>query len=306
MAFDRGLAEMKAGHFNAACPSIEESYHLDPQAGTLFTLAECEAKRGRIATAVTRYRDYLDLFAQLSGAEKSRQSTRAKIAAAKRAKLEPQIPRLTLLIPPDAPSELVVTCDGATVAEAALGTGLAVDAGEHLVTTQVRGGPVVERHIDIAIGAQKQILLAIQRPQSRAPEAATSAATTPTTPDETPKSTSDVRVGAYVLGGLGLAGLAAGAALGGLALGQRNLIDEHCPNRLCDPPGLNAVQSVKTYGLASTVGFVAGGALLAASTVMFFASSPTPSASTRSRGTSSALFISAGSAGAVVGLTGGF
>ena len=54
--FDRGVEQLEAGHFNRACPAIEKSYQLDPRPGTLFTLAECEAKRGRLATAVQRAR----------------------------------------------------------------------------------------------------------------------------------------------------------------------------------------------------------------------------------------------------------
>jgi hypothetical protein len=50
--FDRGIDQMEAGHYDKACPDIAESYRLDPQPGTLFTLAECEVKRGRLATAV--------------------------------------------------------------------------------------------------------------------------------------------------------------------------------------------------------------------------------------------------------------
>src|ERR1700733_10594176 len=64
-AFERGLAQMEAGRFDLGCPAVEESYKLDPRPGTLFTLAECEAKRGHLATAVRRYDDYLSLWSAL-------------------------------------------------------------------------------------------------------------------------------------------------------------------------------------------------------------------------------------------------
>src|SRR4051812_45897187 len=63
--FNQGLAEMEAAHYDKGCPAIEESYKLDPRAGTLFTLAECENRRGRLATAVARYEDYLSLYSRL-------------------------------------------------------------------------------------------------------------------------------------------------------------------------------------------------------------------------------------------------
>jgi hypothetical protein len=45
--FDKGVADMQAGHYSSGCPAIEESQELDPHPGTLFTLAECQAKWGR-------------------------------------------------------------------------------------------------------------------------------------------------------------------------------------------------------------------------------------------------------------------
>ena len=72
-SFQRGTAAMAAGRFDEACPAIEESYKLDPRPGTLFTLAECEAQRGRIATAVKRYQDYLAFYTALAPEKKKKQ-----------------------------------------------------------------------------------------------------------------------------------------------------------------------------------------------------------------------------------------
>src|SRR5262249_667778 len=90
--FSQGLAEMEAGHSEKGCPAIEESYRLDPRPGTLFTLAECENKRGRIATAVARYEDYLALVSRMPPAQQARQSVRVKIAKNQKATLGPQVP----------------------------------------------------------------------------------------------------------------------------------------------------------------------------------------------------------------------
>jgi len=45
---------MEAGNYAAGCPALAESQRLDPRAGTLFTLSQCEVQWGRVATAVTR------------------------------------------------------------------------------------------------------------------------------------------------------------------------------------------------------------------------------------------------------------
>jgi tetratricopeptide (TPR) repeat protein len=55
--FDQAIADMEAGRFDKACPAIKRSHKLEPLPGTLFALAECEAKRGALATAVQRYEE---------------------------------------------------------------------------------------------------------------------------------------------------------------------------------------------------------------------------------------------------------
>src|SRR5689334_12224252 len=109
--FERGLAEMNAGKYESGCPAIAESQRLDPRAGTLFTLAECEVKWGHIASAVAHYADYLTLFSRMPKDQQERQGQRPKIATSQKAALEPQVPTLTLVVPPDAPRGLVVKRD---------------------------------------------------------------------------------------------------------------------------------------------------------------------------------------------------
>src|SRR5690606_15567731 len=78
--FDKGVADMKAGRHETGCKAIAESQRLDPRPGTLFTLATCEAAWGRIATAVSRYGDYLAVYARLPDDKKAAQLERFKVA----------------------------------------------------------------------------------------------------------------------------------------------------------------------------------------------------------------------------------
>src|SRR4051812_33677422 len=87
--FDQGLADLEAGRFEQACPAIEQSYQLDPRPGTLFTLAECESQRGRLATAVTHYTDYLAVYKGLDAPRRTEHKERADVAAAEIASLRP-------------------------------------------------------------------------------------------------------------------------------------------------------------------------------------------------------------------------
>src|SRR3954471_19352248 len=166
--FNRGVADMKASKFETACPAIEESYRLDPRPGTLFALAECEAKRGRVATAVTRYGDYLSLFSRLPPDQQAKQKGRDKIASEKKAELIPSVPEITLTLPPDAPRGTVVKRDDAVLSEAALGVPLPIDPGEHVVTTQAPGGDLSETKVSIKKAEKQQIVLKVKSAPSTA------------------------------------------------------------------------------------------------------------------------------------------
>ena len=87
-----------------ACPDIAGSYKLDPYPGTLFAMAECEAAAGRIATAAAHYEEYLALYDSLSPDKKAKQGTRHRDSLAQKATLTPLVPKLTLVLPPNARS----------------------------------------------------------------------------------------------------------------------------------------------------------------------------------------------------------
>ena len=50
--FNKAIVDMDAGRYDAACPALTESHRLDPRSGTLFAVATCNAKAGKIATAL--------------------------------------------------------------------------------------------------------------------------------------------------------------------------------------------------------------------------------------------------------------
>lgn len=266
--FDAGVLQMEAGRYDQACPSIEHSYELDPRPGVLFTLAECQAKRGRIAAAVERYREYLALYDALPRAKKKLQTNRPKTARAELAALTPQVPKLVLELAPGVPRGAVVERDGRVVAAEALGTSIPVDPGDHVIRLSVPGGPLSEIHVKLARGESRSVVLAPPPPPAISPPG-----------HEARRGTSARRVSAFVTGGAGLAGLVLGGVMGGVALSKKGVVDGHCNvggvAEACDHDGKAAADTLHTFALASTVGFVAGGALAVASVVLF-ATEPAP------------------------------
>ncbi|XXX77200.1 hypothetical protein WMF30_00295 [Sorangium sp. So ce134] len=299
--FDRGLADMKAGRYETGCKALAESERLDPQPGTLFTLASCEARWGRVATAVTRFKDYMALFERMTRAEQARQGRRPKVAAQELDALSRRVPRLALSLPPDAPAGTVVKRDGHVLGDASLGVALPVDPGEHRISIEMPGGVVQEQRITIAEGESKEMVLDIKK---GAPPPTSGAREAP----------AGRRTALYVAGGVGAAGLALGGIMGALVLGRKGVIDQHCggaiqagDEKACDATGLDAANSANAMALVSTIGFGVGLAGLGAAAVLLWTepaqAGATTGASPRWLG---AGVLEAGPAGAVLGAKGRF
>jgi hypothetical protein len=278
--FYRGLSDMQAGHFETGCPALGESYRLDPRPGVLFTLAECEAKRGRIATAVSRYNDYLALFEYLSPELQAKQKGREKIAADKKAQLTPEIPELTLLLPPDAPRGTVVKRDDAVLSEATFGIALPTDPGTYVVSTQAPGGPVTELRLTLGKGEKKRITLQVKGSPSAAPSAAAPPPVSPSLAPPPDTGSSGRRTGAFVTGGVGIVGLILGGVMGGLALSAKRKADDHCVKLDCDAEGFQAVTRGRTFALVSSIGIGVGVAGVGVGAILLL-TAPSPKVASR-------------------------
>lgn len=263
--FDKGVAALEAKNYDEACPAIEESLKLDPYPGTLFTLAECEALRGRAAAAFKRYGEYLELYASMPRDKQLKQGNREKHAKTKRSELEKVVARATLALPEDAPAGTVVTRDGVPLADGEIGSPILLDPGEHVFSTQAPGGPATEQRVTLEKAEERTITLEVQ----------TATAAKVIGPAKPPSSgTSGRRVAAFVTGGAGVAGIGLGAVMGGLMLAQMDAIQAGCTDSgtgvaYCDEQGAQAGNDAKLFGAVATAGFAAGLALVGVGVVLF-------------------------------------
>ena len=305
--FNKGLSEMEAGRYESACPTLKESQRLDPRMGTLFTLAECEAKGGMVASAVAHYDEYLRLFSRLAPPQKATQSGREKVSAAQKAALSPQVPYVTLVVR-DAPTGTTVKWDDMVFNLPALGVPLPVNPGEHVVTTQVPGGASATTRVTVAKAERKQVELKVPQASggsvnpSPAPAvaASTTASASPapvSTEADAGTSNESRRILMYGAGGLGAAGLIVGSITGVLVLGKKGTIDDNCVDTRCTAAGKDPADSAQSLGLVSTIGFGVGIAGLATAAVLLL-TEPKPASTSR---TWSPL-VADRSGGVVVGL----
>jgi hypothetical protein len=125
--FERGRTLLAAGNYAEACAAFERSMEGDPQNGTLYNLANCYAKRGKVASAWRAYR---------SLAERDGNPKRREDAARRAGELEPGLPRLRLVATSPGWSAKL---DGDDVT-AALDGAVPVDPGEHILAATRSGG----------------------------------------------------------------------------------------------------------------------------------------------------------------------
>ncbi len=314
--FDRGLADMKAGRYETGCKAIAESQRLDPRAGTLFTLATCEAEWGHIATAFSRYGDYLAVYESLPAEKKPLQGDRPAVATEQRAKLGPDVPQLTLTLQKGAPAGTVVKRDGEIVGEAALGIALPVDPGEHVVTAVAPNGASIERRITLQKREKKDLTLdlgpAALAAKTSAPSHAETAMGSPPLPVDPPAAgPSGRRVATYVVGAAGIVGLVAGGVLGALTAVQKGTIDAHCgagigsqDDTACDKTGIDAAAAARGLGLGSTIALAAGGLAVGAAVVLLVTEPGRRKAGAQRGPWVSAGVLSAGPEGAHLGVRG--
>lgn len=258
--FDYGLSEMQAGRYATGCPSLAESYKLDPRPGVLFTLAECEKRWGKSATALANYEAYIAQFDRMSGEQKRQQVGRDSLAAAARDALRKEVPMLTVSLPASAPPGTIVQRDDETLGTPSLGVPLPVDPGEHVVVVRTPDGATADTHVTLAPGDHTQLTLELPKASPKAP--------LPSPPPPTPRS----RLPFYVAGGIGLTGIAVGIVSGILALTEKSSIDAGCGiggnAHMCTPAGKSAVDTGQTEALVSTIGFGVGLAGLGTAVVL--------------------------------------
>lgn len=252
------------GEYAKACPKFAESNRLDRGAGTLIHLADCYEKAHRSATAWATFRDAASAAQALGRADWQ------KLAAQRAATLEPKLAKLTVRVA--APGEKIeITRDAVPMTEASWNIPIPVDVGMYsIVATAPARKPFRTTvavandgdRIDVVIPRLEVEPTARTRSNEVAPRESTG---------------SSRRTLGVVLGGVGVAGLATGAVMGLVSLNKNNESKRECPTDgpCASEEAVRANESAKTFGLVSTVSFVAGAAALAGGAILYF-TAPSP------------------------------
>lgn len=247
--YQEALALAEKGDYAAACPKYDASQKADPALGTQFNLADCWEHIGLLASA---YGVFGTVERAARAAGKGNLATRAHDRGKA---LEPRVARLAIGV--RTLPELAVRVDGVDVPTAALGS-YPVDPGEHEVTATAPGRVPFRKKLTIASGAtavQIGELARVPPPAERRPARS-------------------YRIAGAAVGGAGVVALVLGAVAGSRALSKRNEARDVCgndePSQCHAESGVAIWGSASTAGTLSTIGFVAGGALVATGAALWF------------------------------------
>lgn len=271
---------MDAGRYDTACPALLRSYRMVPAARTLYDLASCEDKAGLTASAWAHYGEYVQSFDQLPADAQKEQRSFEAAAAARRAALEPSVPRLTVTLPPSAPFGTKVlrkSVQGATI-EIPVGVPLPIDPGEHVLTTETLGGKGKEQRITMQSAEKRSLVVQVDLGPKEPPPARYADEMPPLPlilpPEEKPASS--FRKAAYVLGGAGIAGLVIGIVGGAVVLSQKGTVADNCVDRYCNRKGQSAADTARVGGTLANVAFPVGLAMLTAGVGLYLAEPAPP------------------------------
>lgn len=298
---------MQKGNFKDACPKLEESLRLDYGIGTEFNLADCYEHVGKTASA---WSGFLNVASQ---AKTQNQAQREKVARDRAKALEPKLPKMVIEVPAPPPG-IEVKRDGVLVGNAAWGTAVPVDPGQHKVVVTAPNKQPWETSVNATESSTTKVTVPRELPNAvvaaappppaakpatpvvAPPVQTTTTATTVSepapsnTPNDFPEPVVERGNGQRTLGwvasGIGLAGLGVGAGFGINSMSKRRESNDHCTGNLCDQDGVNLRDDAIRSGNVSTIATIAGGALLVGGIVLLVTAPSSERRQTTTTGTS--------------------
>jgi serine/threonine-protein kinase len=281
--FDAAKQLMSQGNYAEACPKLEESQRLDPSGGTLLNLADCYEHIGRTAAAWSTFLDAATSSHAVGKLE------REKIARQRAAALALQVPKMVIRAPAaNRIGALEIRRDGVVVGRAQWAIALPLDPGLHDVSASAPGYTSWQTTVTLPRNGSTLTVTVPELERAGTSNAASVATPTnapvitgagevqpPSSPSPVPPESAtkgglgSQRVLALVVGGVGVAGLAAGTVFGLESKSKHDEAHRSCTGNVCiDPQAVPLGDEAIAWGDRATgafvvgaVGIVAGGVL---------------------------------------------
>jgi hypothetical protein len=281
--FEDGRRLMTEGKYADACPKFAASERLDPSTATLLNLASCYERQGRTATAWATYKE------AASAANAVGRNDYLTAAERHASALEPNLARLTLNV--EEPIEgFHLERDGVAVDRAEWGIAIPVDPGPHLVAATASGHKSWSSTVAVTqSGAQVTLVVPAlaalpveaSGPPTVAPVAlaAVDGFQSSTESDRHHGSSAQTAI-AWVIGGVGVAGLVVGTGFAVSAKNKYNATLLECEPvnpTLCTAQGVSGRNDARSQGDVATLAFGLGAAAIVAGAVLWLTAPPTES-----------------------------
>lgn len=312
--FRQAKVLMEQSKYREACEKFEGSQRLDPSTGTLLNLADCNEKLGKLASAWAQFGE-ASILAKRAGT-----ADRAAVAQDRAKALEPRLSRVRIVVADSTRVPGLELRRDDIVLDSAVWNGLSVtDTGKHVFKATAPGKVAWTSTVDVqGEGKATDVVVpplmdaAVEAKPEKKPEVKPlppeEVPMAPPPPPPPPPEPNHRRRTGFVVGGIGVAGLAVGGILGLVARSDWKSAD--CPaNRCKTAADQSSAESAKSKATASTVGFIAGGVLAAAGiTLVLISPDPAPGTASRRRavGTSLAIAPAASPGAAGFDLVGSF
>ncbi len=223
----------------------------------LLFISKAEADQGHLIAARQWLQKVID--EQLADYAPERFRDAREEARRRAAKLDQEIPVLTLSIVGAAAAQAEVQLDGRLIAIAELSAPIRLDPGDHHAVAKAPDGSSDERSFSLEVGDQTSVELVL-----------TSAIDVDPDPDPLPPPSGDTAEGrSWLLPGIafgvGGAGLLMGVIAGAIFTGQAGDLKDACDNdgdgdeNTCPPDKEEDGDTVTTLGNVSTAGFIIAG-----------------------------------------------
>jgi hypothetical protein len=263
--FERGRVAATAGDPATACKNFEESLRLDLAVGTLFNLAQCEEKLGKLASAWQHLREGIDRL----------DPSDPRIAPARKAAdaLAPTIPKLRVVLAASAASARV-SRDGVELNGLSLSEPLSVNPGKHTVLVECDG--YESNRYDLELAESESKTLSVELGKRKPPGALGAPGNlAPRVSGPLPLEAAPLRTVGWIGVVAGGVSLAAGLSAGALAYERSSVVVGHCDaERICDSEGKAALLSGQRYGAISTITTLVGLGVLSAGIVILLVTKP--------------------------------
>lgn len=251
----------------AALPKLKKVVEQTASPNARLFLGRCLVKEGRLAEA------YHQLQRTMTDSEKSpaKYELTLESAALELGILSAKIARLSIAIE-GRHEQTRVQLDGKPLLAADLSSAIVVVPGKHEVLV-THLGQVQRQSVTLFKGEAKVVSFSVVQ-QSQAPAPASAP---PSLPEDALQqdSGSTLRLAGYIVGGIGVAALAAGGAAGLVSRARFNELNDKCGGQPCtDPNDLTQIEDGERLDSLATVGLVGGGVLLGAGIVAVLLGQP--------------------------------